>query len=87
LIAIFETFCAKAGYRLAREAREKLAVTVSEVHGRRDGTFGNARFAGNIFERALERQAGRIINGGDVTTEVLSVIEAEDIEPGVGTGL
>jgi SpoVK/Ycf46/Vps4 family AAA+-type ATPase len=87
LRAIFEIFCNKGGYQLSTAAWEKLSAEFRSAYEQRDRTFGNARFARNVFERALERQAARIVSEVTVTAEALSRIEPDDIETGVGTGL
>jgi SpoVK/Ycf46/Vps4 family AAA+-type ATPase len=87
LMSIFDVFCKKEEYRLSPAAREKLSGEFRQAYERRDRTFGNARFARNVFEHVLERQAARIVNAVNATTETLSTIEADDVEPAMGTGV
>jgi stage V sporulation protein K len=79
LVSIFKRFCAQNGYALADSAQTKLVGLFTKAYGQRDETFGNARFARNVFERALERQATRIVRVQVATDELLSTIEKEDI--------
>jgi SpoVK/Ycf46/Vps4 family AAA+-type ATPase len=80
LVAIFESFCAKSSYRLSDDARRQLAALFERAYAARDETFGNARLARNMFEKAIQDQAGRIVNELSPTEEVLSTIQAEDLE-------
>ena len=51
----------------------------------RDKGFGNGRLARNLFEDAVARQAGRVLEMTDPTDEQLSTLTAADIaEPGAG---
>ncbi len=41
--------------------------------------FGNARFARNLFERAINKQASRIAHIEEITDEMLFTLEPDDI--------
>ena len=45
----------------------------------RDKNFGNGRFVRNLFEKAVERQAGRLANLSERTPEMLKTLEISDI--------
>lgn len=79
LTEIFEYFCTAADYKVSRGAQRKLLLIFKDAYARRDDTFGNARYARNIFERAIYRQAGRILQLEDITDEALFTLEPEDI--------
>jgi stage V sporulation protein K len=79
LTAIFEKFSIDAGYRISVPARQTLPSIFKEAYGKRDDTFGNARFARNLFERAISNQANRIVSLTDANIETLSTIELSDI--------
>jgi SpoVK/Ycf46/Vps4 family AAA+-type ATPase len=78
LTAIFESFCGKAGYNLSEQARVKVGEIFQKAYANRDETFGNARFARNLFESAISHQADRIVSLDDTRLEALSMIEEDD---------
>ena len=45
----------------------------------RDRGFGNARFVRNLFERAVSRQATRLVAVTSPTDEQLTTLEADDL--------
>jgi len=61
------------------KAKDKLLAIFQVLHDVRDETFGNGRLARNVFERAINNQANRIISLAHINDEVLSTIEATDI--------
>jgi stage V sporulation protein K len=80
LAAIFEPFCTKSSYRLSDNARKQFSALFEKTYAARDETFGNARLARTMFEKAIQKQAERIVNEVRSTKEVLSTIQAEDLE-------
>ena len=83
LNAIFKLFCQRDGYHLAPEANNKLRVLLTAAYAARDQTFGNARLVRNIFERALNNQANRVVSLSDINAQALSTIETDDIPNGM----
>jgi AAA+ superfamily predicted ATPase len=79
LAAIFERFASKEDMHLSPEAREKLLSVFQSAYNTRDNTFGNGRYARNLYEQIITRQANRIISLSNVTDLNLSTIEAEDV--------
>jgi len=80
LLRIFEIFAKKSQHVLSEAARTKFSALITELHSRRDRTFGNGRLARNIFERVLERQADRLASSGaPMTKEALCEIQEADI--------
>ncbi len=79
LIAIFESFCKTGGFQLSTAAREKLTMIFQQAYDHRDKTFGNARFARNLFEASISNQASRIVDLKNISVETLATIEPEDI--------
>ncbi len=72
ILKIFEIMCQANDYALAEEAKEKLKQYIEseiKVSGR---TFGNGRFARNIFEKMLRNQALRL-------SEVKNPLTREDL--------
>ena len=64
------------GASLVRALRARLTEAVAT----KDRTFGNGRFARNLFERAIERQATRLADVSDLSSEALEQIAEEDIQ-------
>ena len=79
LASIFEQFCKSAGFLLTDDAKNKVFRIFTLLSNVKDETFGNARLARNIFEKAISNQANRIISIMDITAKTLSTIEAVDI--------
>jgi SpoVK/Ycf46/Vps4 family AAA+-type ATPase len=79
LAHIFELYCASNGFKLSDDARNKVQTILQGYHSKRDETFGNARLARNIFEKAVNYQANRIVSIPVITDEVLVRLEAVDI--------
>lgn len=80
LLVIFEKFAADNGYTIQAAARAKVAGVIAEALSDLDQTFGNARYARNLFERILEQQSARIAaTAADLSDAALSEIVPEDI--------
>jgi TM2 domain-containing membrane protein YozV/AAA+ superfamily predicted ATPase len=79
LFAIFESKCQKLEYRLTLGASRKVKALLVEAYSKRDKTFGNARLVRNLFEKTIERQAGRIAKVAELNKEILTEITEEDI--------
>jgi AAA+ superfamily predicted ATPase len=79
LFDIYTSQCAKLEYKLTNAAQIKLKMLFENAYKNREKSFGNGRFARNIFEKTLERQANRIAALGNLDKEVLMTIDAEDI--------
>ena len=77
LVAIFNIFCTKAGYRCPPPAEARLRELLDACP--RDKGFGNARHARNLFEAAVARHAGRVVDIKDVTDAQLTDLEPEDL--------
>jgi ATPase family associated with various cellular activities (AAA)/AAA lid domain/Double zinc ribbon len=80
LLAIFDSFCTKDGFRLTNVAREKLATILQAAYDTRDKGFGNARLVRNLFEAAVSNQANRIVQIENPSKEVLSIIDVTDLD-------
>ena len=78
LIRIFNHFCQKNDYRLTNSATEKVGTFFQSAYENRDKTFGNARLARNVFERAIENQSTRILST-EMTGDLLMTIEDCDL--------
>ena len=79
LIAIFELFCRRDGYSLSVEAKDKLKALFTAAYMSRDETFGNARDARTLFERAIQNLANRVVSLTSIDARALSTIEIGDM--------
>lgn len=78
LIAIFKGNLFKNEYVLDHEAEDELDAVVGAALDSRDRTFGNARYARNLFERVIENQAMRLSGAAPLTQLMLKTITGED---------
>ena len=80
LVEITRGMAADAQYTLGPEAHDALIVIFDKAH--RDAGFGNGRYARNLFEQAINRQALRLA-AGDVAAldhDELSMLTNDDFE-------
>ena len=61
LMSIFLTFLEKNNYTLEKNAYPILSCYFQRMYDDRSYTFGNARDVRNLFEKVVEKQAGRIV--------------------------
>jgi Holliday junction resolvasome RuvABC ATP-dependent DNA helicase subunit len=79
LVEIIERMAAASGYTLSPEAVTKISSVFSVARAAAGTSFGNARLARNLFERALGRQADRLSASAAPSREDLCGIDAGDI--------
>ena len=79
LLRIFKSKCEKLDYKLTETAELKLREKFEDAYSIRNKSFGNGRYARNIFEKTLEKQANRISKESNITKEILITIEEYDI--------
>ena len=80
-------FANKGGYDLTDGARNAMKLHMAKAYSERDNTFGNGRYARNLFEDTIEMQANRIVGidkeiedeGESITDEDLKTFTKEDI--------
>ncbi len=77
LMKIADGFYRSKGYVLSQDAKEKMALTLSQAM--KQESFGNARYVRNLFERSLNNQALRLSTDMDLTREELVTVEDTDI--------
>jgi Cdc6-like AAA superfamily ATPase len=80
LLQIFSGFCSQSDYALSPQAESKLLEVLERAYTNRDETFGNARFARNVFEKAIANLASRIIKLEHPERTSFQLIEPDDIE-------
>jgi stage V sporulation protein K len=79
LLAIAEQLCARRQYQLTTQSRLALLRMLNPPANRDDDNFGNARTVRNIIEKALRRQAVRLVAKANITREELMAIEPCDL--------
>ncbi|QJW46414.1 AAA family ATPase [bacterium BFN5] len=79
LLQIAEQMCAMRQYTLSEEAHNSLLKMISKHKDNRDENFGNARTVRNIIEKAIRRQAVRLIAKSSTTRQDLILIEPGDL--------
>lgn len=82
LIEIAELMAAKRQYKLTSRALYKLAFLLERAKEKDPYNFGNARAVRNLLERAMRRQAVRVIQMEQPDREALMTITGEDIVEG-----
>ena len=80
LEVIFLRLAERNEYKLTTNALRALRARLAEAVATKDRTFGNGRFARNLFERAIERQATRLADVADLSSEALEQIAEADIQ-------
>ncbi len=84
LLAIAEQLCARRQYQLTTQARLTLIKMLNPPAGSGEEAFGNARTVRNIIEKALRRQAVRLVAKPTLTREELMTIEPCDLPEVLG---
>jgi len=79
LAEIYRSMAKKAKYRLSDDVEHWLVPYISMLTEKRDKNFGNARWARNLFEKSVERQALRVTDLKDPSTEELQTLRLKDL--------
>jgi len=79
LVEIFERFATTSQYRLGPGAEEAVRRVMEKAVANKDEQFGNGRFARNVFEKSIERQAMRLASVAILTKQMLEELLPEDI--------
>ena len=80
LYDIFCMYMRKNQYVLDDEASDYLKEAFDYVVAHKDRNFGNARFARNIFEKAIQQQANRLSGRKNLSKEELTELTLEDLQ-------
>jgi SpoVK/Ycf46/Vps4 family AAA+-type ATPase len=78
LTAIFTGLCRDSGMELDQGAVAAVRNMFERLDSNRGADFGNGRLARTQFEKAVERQAGRLANDAAASTRIIT---AADIQP------
>lgn len=81
LAAIFRMNAQKNNYTLSPEADAQLVQIIAQATANRDRQFGNARWARNLLDDTIVRQATRLSSVDNPTREQLMTLLPEDITP------
>ena len=79
LTEIFRHFAASGDYKLHPATELKLTNVFAALYAGCDETFGNARLARNLFEKAINAHANRMVSAGAVDEASLVTLYPEDI--------
>ena len=79
LAAIFRSMAKKAKYTLSPDVEKWLDPYVRVTTEKRPKHFGNARWARNLFEKSVERQAVRLLGAPDCPKEELLTLRMADV--------
>lgn len=79
LFRIFCLRCEKSDYVITEEGKARLKELLAQNVANKDKNFGNDRFVRNLFEKTVEHQANRLAKMDNLTQEMLSWIEKEDV--------
>jgi len=79
---IFKLYLKKNQYTLSAQAEAYLLSQFEHVVATSDRNFGNARFARNVFEKAIQAQANRLSGKNNLTKEQLTELSIADLKEG-----
>ena len=79
LCEIFQRMCEQNQYELTPDVRCRLLWGFQWLHEQRDEHFGNGRLVRNAFETSIRHLANRVADVVPITTELLTVLQAEDV--------
>ena len=80
LYRIFRLYAKKNQYTMTKEAADYLQKRLDYVVRHKDRNFGNARYARNVFEKAIQCQANRLSAKTNATPDELTEITLADIK-------
>ena len=79
LCDIFNMYVKNNQYTLTSDAQRYLKTRFDSAVRHKDRNFGNARYARNVFEKSIQRQANRLSKEKNPTAKQLSELTASDI--------
>ena len=79
LAAIFRSMAKKGRYTLSPDVEKWLEPYIGMLTRKRTAKFGNARWARNLFEKSIERQALRVTELKDPSAEELMTLRLKDV--------
>ena len=79
---IFKMYMKKNQYTLAEGAEDYLLERFEYAVAHKTRNFGNARYARNVFEKAIQQQANRLEGRKSLTEKELTELTIEDLKGG-----
>lgn len=77
---ILKSMCKKQEYMLSKDGAEEAKRFFKERCDNKTDSYANARDVRNYLEKAISKQASRIVNLKDVDKNILAILEKEDLE-------
>lgn len=77
---ILKSMCDKQDYLLSKDGADEAKRFFAERCNNKTDTYANARDVRNYLEKAISKQATRIVNLKDVDENILAILEKEDLE-------
>ena len=82
LADIFKMYMKKNQYSLAVDAEDYLKEQFDYAVAHKDRNFGNARYARNVFEKAIQEQANRLSGRSNLSKSQLTELTIDDLKVG-----
>ena len=82
LTDIFKMYMKKNQYTLALDAENFLKEQFDYAVAHKDRNFGNARYARNVFEKAIQQQANRLAGQSNLSKTQLTELTVDDLRGG-----
>lgn len=79
-LEILYAMCEKQQYVLSKDGAQEAARFFRDRCSHKTETYANARDVRNYLEKAISKQASRIVNLKDVDEHILAILEKEDLE-------
>jgi SpoVK/Ycf46/Vps4 family AAA+-type ATPase len=79
LAAIFDVLAEKHHYQMTDDFRSVLQHQIQNAVATKDEHFGNGRMVRNLYESAIRNLANRVVESAELTPELLSTFQAEDL--------
>ena len=80
LFQILQKLCKENGFELHQDVKEKLIDKFQEEIDKKSDNFANARYVRNVFEKAIENQANRIVYDGEIEDDELTTLYLVDFD-------
>lgn len=80
MLDIMKNIAGKQDYILSEDAKREALKYFEECYNNRTENFANAREVRNYYERAVAKQAGRVVKLENIDEKILMTIEREDLE-------
>lgn len=72
-------FCNKNDLHLDEEAESYLRVYLNDLCNNKPDNFANGREMRNLFGKAVQKQADRLVNVDETTYEMLTELKKDDL--------